>query len=312
MRAGYNDPAAAAHYAAGTGGDFRFHGGWLEVDTRYYHMRARDYDSDTGRFLERDPWEGDIQTPETLHPYTFANSNPYYYSDPTGLFSIAEINFTSASQFGGRSIRAYGAHAIKQRVRRQIGQVITQSLEKQIKNLIPNFDLPSPNPRDAGNQFEDYMRRAFRNLFCDALLDVPEWAYLEAPVNTDGKALADGISCGREVTQSEEAFYAKFGVPRPDFILSSSPPQKGRSWVIGDFKGRTGTLYRDYFGSGNPKSRDQFQSILNYARKGTFSKTALFVVATDKNSVKSDIIRKELIRRGISKGTLVLLVVVID
>lgn len=94
--------------------------------------------------------------------------------------------------------------------------------------------------------------------------------------------------------------------------IGTQSPTKGGSWLIGDFKGRTGTLYDQYLKPGTDKGRKQFQAILNYARKNTYSKTALFVVATDKNSTKADVIRKELIKQGVSKGTLVLLVVIVD
>jgi RHS repeat-associated protein len=295
---------------SGTGGDFRFHGQWLETATDLYHMRARDYDPRTGRFLSRDAHSGNFRLPETLHPYTYANNNPLIYSDPTGEFTMVEISLTTGTQFGGRSVQAVGAHVIKQRVRRQLTRAITKSLRDQIKDLIPNFDLPFPIPGDTGRDFETFARDAFRKLFCDELLDVPEWIYLQVPITVDGKALANGISCGRQATKREEAFFASFGAPRPDFVLSTQPPTKGGSWLIGDFKGRTGTLYREYLKPGTADGKKQLQAILNYARKNTYSKSALFVVATDRNSTKARVIRSELIKQGVSKGTLVMLVVI--
>lgn len=50
---------------AGPSGDFRFHGEWLETTTGLYHLRARDYDPATGRFLTRDPEPADLSRPET-------------------------------------------------------------------------------------------------------------------------------------------------------------------------------------------------------------------------------------------------------
>lgn len=47
--------APTVEVADGTGGDFRFHGACLEAHTGFYHMRARDYDPETGSFLECDP-----------------------------------------------------------------------------------------------------------------------------------------------------------------------------------------------------------------------------------------------------------------
>ncbi|HRI15585.1 MAG TPA: RHS repeat-associated core domain-containing protein [Verrucomicrobiota bacterium] len=309
---GYTDPAASSTFPAGAGGDFRFHGHWLEADTGFYHMRARDYDPVTGRFLSRDPVEGATTEPESYHPYVFANGNPHFFSDPTGALSLVEINFSSGQQFGGQSLRAVGASAIKQRVRTHLGRIIGDTLRKQIKGLLPDFDLPFPIRTDAGKTFEELARNAFRRIFCDELIDIPEWIYLQVPVTVEGKAIAEGITCNRAVTKEEELFYARTGLPRPDFILGQNPPPKGGNWLVGDFKGRTGTIYKDYLKPGSYDGKRQFSAIVNYARKGTYSKTALFVVATSRNSVGTEAIRRELVLQGLSKGTLVLLGVIID
>ena len=64
---------------------FGFTGYLKDQDTDLYYANARYYDSFTGRFLREDPWQGDINTPPSLHRYNYAASNPNYYIDPTGL-----------------------------------------------------------------------------------------------------------------------------------------------------------------------------------------------------------------------------------
>jgi len=66
---------------------------WKDSGTGLYYVRARYYDARTGRFLSRDPAEGQLNAPETLQPYVFANSNPYFFRDPSGLVftSIGEV-----------------------------------------------------------------------------------------------------------------------------------------------------------------------------------------------------------------------------
>jgi len=49
-----------------------------------YYLRARYYNPETGRFLSRDPWSGDINSPATLHKYLYANGDPVNGMDPTG------------------------------------------------------------------------------------------------------------------------------------------------------------------------------------------------------------------------------------
>jgi RHS repeat-associated protein len=48
-----------------------------------YYMRARYYDSGTGRFLSRDPIRS--VAPRSVNPYQYALGNPMRYTDPTGL-----------------------------------------------------------------------------------------------------------------------------------------------------------------------------------------------------------------------------------
>ena len=59
------------------------------------YLRARSYDAQSGRFISRDPFEGILSDPISLHRYLYANSNPVSFRDPTGLFSLAELGTAS-------------------------------------------------------------------------------------------------------------------------------------------------------------------------------------------------------------------------
>jgi RHS repeat-associated protein len=75
------------------GGDSRFQGMWKDAGTGLYYVRARYYDPRTGRFLSRDPAEGQLEQPESFMPYAFANGNPYVFRDPGGEnATLAEIS----------------------------------------------------------------------------------------------------------------------------------------------------------------------------------------------------------------------------
>jgi hypothetical protein len=45
-----------------------------------------------GRFASVDPFQGFDDQPMSLHRYLYANSSPIYATDPSGQFSISEIN----------------------------------------------------------------------------------------------------------------------------------------------------------------------------------------------------------------------------
>lgn len=43
-----------------------------------------------------DPYSGSIFDPMSLHKYLYANANPITYTDPTGNFSLAELDVSMA------------------------------------------------------------------------------------------------------------------------------------------------------------------------------------------------------------------------
>ena len=53
-----------------------------------YFMRARYYDPATGRFISKDPVEGNLVSPQSQNGYNYANGNPINLSDPLGLWTI--------------------------------------------------------------------------------------------------------------------------------------------------------------------------------------------------------------------------------
>jgi RHS repeat-associated protein len=57
-----------------------------DVDTGLVYLRARWYDSATGRFTSRDPFQGFVGLPQTQHPYVYALNNPVNHTDPSGEF----------------------------------------------------------------------------------------------------------------------------------------------------------------------------------------------------------------------------------
>ncbi len=56
-----------------------------ELDaTGLYYYGARYYDPEIGRFLARDPLQGEKEVPQTLNRYVYCLNNPLRYIDPTG------------------------------------------------------------------------------------------------------------------------------------------------------------------------------------------------------------------------------------
>ena len=55
-----------------------------DSDLGFYYLRARYYNPLTGRFLSRDPEDGQIKVPATLHKYLYADGDPVNGQDPSG------------------------------------------------------------------------------------------------------------------------------------------------------------------------------------------------------------------------------------
>ena len=66
---------------------FRYVGkyGVMDEGNGLLFMRARYYDSDTGRFLSKDPLRGELVDPGTLNRYVYVLGNPVMGVDPRGL-----------------------------------------------------------------------------------------------------------------------------------------------------------------------------------------------------------------------------------
>src|SRR5262249_687762 len=136
---GTNGPAPAI--PPNTGGDFRFQGAWLEAQTGLYNMRAREYDARLGRFTSRDPASGDFKTPETLHPYAYANNNPFISSDLSGLFSIPEINVSTLIQEALAGLKTAAINYARNWAREKVESFFVQQFTDLIRAYLPfNFD----------------------------------------------------------------------------------------------------------------------------------------------------------------------------
>jgi RHS repeat-associated protein len=85
---------------------YLFAGEPLGAKGAFYYNRARWLDPTTGRFLSMDPLDGEIESPASLHRYSYAFDNPVNYRDPTGLFGDFSIGGLATSMAIGASLNA--------------------------------------------------------------------------------------------------------------------------------------------------------------------------------------------------------------
>ncbi|WP_411342704.1 RHS repeat-associated core domain-containing protein [Paenibacillus sp. WLX1005] len=84
------------------GNEFKYAGETYDAETGLYYLKARYYDPAQGRFLNEDTNEGEIDNPLTLNVYSYVNSNPLIFSDPTG----------HAPKFGDTAYGTYAHNAL--------------------------------------------------------------------------------------------------------------------------------------------------------------------------------------------------------
>ncbi|MBI1893258.1 MAG: RHS repeat-associated core domain-containing protein [Candidatus Rokubacteria bacterium] len=62
---------------------------YCEVESsKLLYYRARWYDPEIGRFMSRDPWEGSLESPQTMNRYAYVGGNPVRFNDPGGLTRV--------------------------------------------------------------------------------------------------------------------------------------------------------------------------------------------------------------------------------
>jgi RHS repeat-associated protein len=74
-----------------TPNNYLYRGEQYDSDLGLYYLRARYYNPLTGRFMSRDPEDGNQINPATLHKYLYADGDPLNGIDPTGRADLIEL-----------------------------------------------------------------------------------------------------------------------------------------------------------------------------------------------------------------------------
>ena len=79
------------HSTGSTPNEFLFAGEQFDSDLGLYYNRARYLNTSTGRFITRDTFQGDPESPLSLHAYLYASANPVNRIDPSGNQDIGDV-----------------------------------------------------------------------------------------------------------------------------------------------------------------------------------------------------------------------------
>jgi RHS repeat-associated protein len=75
-----------------TPNNYLYRGEQYDSDLGLYYLRARYYNPLTGRFLSKDPYDGDPADLATLHKYLYANADPVDFIDANGQEALVSYN----------------------------------------------------------------------------------------------------------------------------------------------------------------------------------------------------------------------------
>ena len=166
----------------------------FDADLGLYHLRARHYSPDRGRFSSIDPFTGYIDEPISLHKYLYAQADPVNLIDPLGLSVLAEygqlvkriaLRTWAAIRALGRaiaciflyaaswlaSIVGYPAWLVVRRLAQRMGLAFCVC---RIRKTTPGYRPPRPmDNKKTGDDFRDFIRDVFDALGYDTGTEVP-------------------------------------------------------------------------------------------------------------------------------------------
>ena len=276
-RVATGSPAAAA------GGDFHFHGSWLDAATGLYHMGVRDYDPRTGRFLTRDPLGPQLERPESTHPYLFAHANPLLYKDPSGLFSIMSVNISLNARSILSTMRQIAFNHVRELAREKMLEALGKIVVNQLLPFVP-VDLASigrgalSRANEVG-EFKDFWKEAeigIQRGIC-WILGNSSWIYFAPRVESrTGIITHDGFDCPPQgKTRKGPSLGGRF----PDFYISSTlPSANSGGLLLGEIKASVKYAYYYWVskGSGGPSRPEQVEAFNRHV--STYIRSRLFVL----------------------------------
>jgi len=238
----------------------------LDEATGLYNFRARYYDPETGRFMSYDPIDLIEMEPESSNPYQFVYNNPHVYSDPTGMFSIAELNSTINTQSALAAINTYARAEAKDYVLDKLGETTGNIVMSAFGNFMPGTNLAKDllKARD-GNIFEDFLDDTICQYFDFEGLPLIKSLRFFPQVQTNGDARS-GFDCynyndpqTRRIVEENRG-----GGSRPDFVFieGNYAPKNPKSYLIGDIKLTQAAVRKDI-----KENDNQWQAMSNYAAK---------------------------------------------
>ena len=227
-----------------------------------------------GIFLSRDAAELIPEEIESGNPYQYAYYNPLVYEDPSGLFTLMNLNVNLTARGNLQASRTTALRRIQREVIDELGEAATDwFLDWLIGTLaLTNANLPNGlTPQKFGYALE----KEIQNILCTSVQDLPV-LWFEAGVNQRFGTVEDnGYNCALRNEPPKLPSVAKRR--RPDFMVRNAEPldDSVKTWAIGEVKRGLSTFYSTW----KRKRRGQWDAIWRHAQSYGYPPHAVVIVA---------------------------------
>jgi hypothetical protein len=215
-----------------------------------------------------------------MNPYQFAYQNPNLYSDPTGLFSISEIN---ASQVIKNELERQTYQTIKSQIQEKAQGVVGNIFQSTLKTILGGSEIGGvlnsalfddrTTLSSTGFSFERVLSNALCSVMLGSYSQYVKDLWVTPSVSTEGRPTGDGFNCGG-FTRTRTGRISVAGLdsnPKPDFIIKNGGPASTdpviyggngyeKAFIIGDVKLTPSAAKDDAQGNVN-----QWQAMVRYA-----------------------------------------------
>jgi hypothetical protein len=217
--------------------------------------------------------------PESGNPYQFVYNNPLIYSDPTGLFTMVELQSRFVTEQALNSVQLHLSNYARQylidKAKGVATDIFTGVAERIISNLAQlnpllhtaiNDVLSNKQINKVGGAWENLLKGEFTKFIGEFFPEYLNAVWFEAEVSKNGAPQSDGINLS-EVSVDLKSNNGQNN-PNPDFIIKTDGgPEstdfaqgKGKkSYLVGDFKFSWQRVESD-------RKKPQFEAMMNYAR----------------------------------------------
>ncbi|MCA9039984.1 MAG: RHS repeat-associated core domain-containing protein [Planctomycetaceae bacterium] len=145
--------------------NFLYSGEQFDPRLQLQYLRARYYDVSTGSFNRLDPFFGVLHDPQSLHKYLYASGDPVNGIDPTGLFTVMEVNVS----MNIATVTEFMHLTAVMGARAAAGSLLGYNVGRHLGAYIGFLDAWMEDPMDIDNAFERMEKTQFYGGYFGAL-----------------------------------------------------------------------------------------------------------------------------------------------